>query len=223
MEVRFSPRQASLQVETPSERIPLVLRRRLVIIGAAVGALAIAGGTLVFSIAAGTPRTARSVGPTATGGSSGAAGGGGYGGMMGGGYNGMMGGGYGSPNPSTQPPAHGFQTVTLRVRADDEHGRRGPDGVWHDAFLPADFTVRPGETTRVTVYNYDTAPHSFTSASLRVDETIPAGSSGTPSKATFTFTAPSRSGRYQWWCALPCDPFAMAHDGFMRGHVTVTG
>jgi hypothetical protein len=39
---------------------------------------------------------------------------------------------------------------------------------------------------------------------------------------TFTFTAPKKAGRYQWWCAVPCDPWAMAHDGYMRGYVTVS-
>jgi hypothetical protein len=38
----------------------------------------------------------------------------------------------------------------------------------------------------------------------------------------FTFKAPSQAGSYQWFCALPCDPWAMSHDGYMRGHITVT-
>jgi hypothetical protein len=43
-----------------------------------------------------------------------------------------------------------------------------------------------------------------------------------PTHATFTFTAPNKPGKYAWWFAVPCDPWAMAHDGFMRGYVTVT-
>ena len=149
--------------------------------------------------------------------------------MMGGGY-GMMGGGYGSPsttgsgtaNPPGKATARGSQALTLNVKSNTEHGKRGPDGNWHDAFLPADFTVHAGETVTVTVYNYDDMPHSFTSQSLAVNQTIPGGSASSPSKTTFKFTAPSRSGSYQWWCALPCDPWAMAHDGYMRGYVTVS-
>jgi plastocyanin len=114
------------------------------------------------------------------------------------------------------------QAVKLMVKADDEHGRRGPDGKWHDAFLPANFTVHPGDTVTVTVDNYDSGPHTFTSPSLGVNETIPGGGSlSAPHQVTFKFTAPKKLGKYQWYCALPCDPWAMAHNGYMRGFVTV--
>jgi len=110
----------------------------------------------------------------------------------------------------------------ISIKADDEHGRKGPDGTWHDAFLPADFTVQPGQTVKVTVDNYDGGPHSFTSPSMGVNQTIPGGGSlSSPRTVTFTFTAPKTPGKYSWWCAVPCDPWAMAHDGFMRGYVTV--
>jgi plastocyanin len=82
--------------------------------------------------------------------------------------------------------------------------------------------VHPGYIVTVTVSNYDDMPHSFTSPSLAVNETIPAGSANAPTKTTFTFTAPSKAGSYPWWCALPRDPWAMAHDGYMRGHVIVS-
>jgi plastocyanin len=115
--------------------------------------------------------------------------------------------------------------VKLVVKSDVEHGKRGSDGKWHDAFLPGDFTVHPGDTVTVTVYNYDNMMHSFTSSSLSsaqlINQMIPAGSAGSPSQTTFRFTAPSKPGKYAWWCAVPCDPWAMAHDGFMRGYVTV--
>lgn len=117
------------------------------------------------------------------------------------------------------------EAVKLVIKSDTEHGRRGSDGQWHDAFLPADFTVHPGARVTVTVLNYDTNPHSFTSSSLDssqfINQTISSGSAGAPSKTTFTFTAPSTAGKYAWWCAMPCDPWAMAHDGYMRGYVTV--
>ncbi len=143
--------------------------------------------------------------------------------MMGPG-SGMMRGG--SPPPQSDSGAgtvktQGSQALTLIVRSDAEHARRGPDGTWHDAFLPADFTVRARRRVTVTVYNYDVMPHSFTSSALGVDATVPAGSADTPSKTTFSFVAPATPGSYQWWCALPCDSWAMVHDGYMRGQVTV--
>jgi len=62
------------------------------------------------------------------------------------------------------------------VKSDEEHGRMGSDGNWHDAFLPADFSVKPGATVRVTVYNYDEGEHTFTAPGLGANVTIAAGS-----------------------------------------------
>lgn len=127
-------------------------------------------------------------------------------------------------NTASQASAPAKSTsMTLAVKADDEHGRKGPDGQWHDAYLPADFTVQAGETVNVTVKNYDGGPHTFTAPGLGLNVTIPGGGSLTaPKTVTFTFTAPKTPGKIAWWCAVPCDPWAMAHDGYMRGYVTVT-
>jgi plastocyanin len=122
---------------------------------------------------------------------------------------------------ATTAPLAKPEAIKLAVKADDEHGRLGPDGTWHDAFLPADFTVRPGAKVTVTVANYDGGAHTFTSPSLGLNGVIPAGSMQHPHETTFTFTAPKTAGRYAWWCAMPCDPWAMAHNGYMRGYVTV--
>ena len=134
----------------------------------------------------------------------------------------MMGQGYGT---RIRPTALKTEAVKLVIKADTEHGKMGADGKWHDAFLPANFTVHAGDRVVVTVRNFDTMPHSFTSSSLSssqlINQTIPAGSAGSPTTTTFTFIAPSSPGKYSWWCALPCDPWAMAHVGFMRGYVTV--
>jgi plastocyanin len=114
------------------------------------------------------------------------------------------------------------ESLKVIVKTDTEHGRLGPDGKWHDAFVPADFTVHAGDKVTVTVENYDSSPHSFTSPSMGVNEIIAGG--GTPSaphESTFTFTAPKKAGAYQWWCSVPCDPWAMKHNGYMRGIVTV--
>lgn len=100
--------------------------------------------------------------------------------------------------------------------------KRGRDGKWHDAAVPAIFTVHAGDKVTVTAYNHDSSPHTFTASTLNTNQVIPGGSAGNPSQATFTFTAPTKPGRYQWWCSIPCDPYSMAHVGFMRGYVTVT-
>jgi uncharacterized cupredoxin-like copper-binding protein len=137
--------------------------------------------------------------------------------------------------------------VTLTMKPDS---KPGSDGNKHDAALPADFSVKAGQTVRLTIYNSDDMPHSFTSPGLGrsaaipaamqqmqgtmhdlkvmpmggmgVDRTIPGGTAAHPSKTVITFTAPSKAGTYVWYCRLPCDAWAMAHDGYMRGHVTVT-
>ena len=116
----------------------------------------------------------------------------------------------------------GPESVKLTIKSDEEKGKKGSDGNWHDAYLPADFSVEAGATVQVVVYNYDDMPHSFTATGLGLNEEVAAGSEDKPSKTTFTFTAPQKAGSYEWFCALPCDPWAMTHDGFMKGHVTVT-
>lgn len=107
---------------------------------------------------------------------------------------------------NTAAPLSKPESIKLAVKADDEHGRLGPDGKWHDAFLPADFKVHAGDKVTVTVENYDGGAHSFTSPALGVSATIPAGSMSHPRRTTFTFNAPKKTGRYAWWCAMPCDP-----------------
>ncbi|MGN6190499.1 MAG: hypothetical protein ACTHOE_16535 [Conexibacter sp.] len=137
--------------------------------------------------------------------------------------------------------------VTLTMKPD---AKVGSDGDKHDATLPADFSVRAGQSVRLTIYNYDDMPHSFTSpglargaaipaamqqmqgtaddlkvmpmAGMGVNQTIPGSTGGHAAKTVITFTAPSKAGTYIWYCRLPCDAWAMAHDGYMRGHVTVT-
>ncbi len=113
------------------------------------------------------------------------------------------------------------ENVKIVVKSDEEHAKMGSDGNWHDAFLPADFSVKPGALARVTVYNYDEGEHSFTSPGLGANVTIAAGSEAKPAVTTFTIHAPPKAGRYLWLCELPCDPWAMSHNGFMRGFVTV--
>ena len=114
------------------------------------------------------------------------------------------------------------QHVKLVVKSDDEHGKKGSDGKWHDAFLPASFKVKAGAKVLVSVVNYDDSAHSFHSKALHTNNIIMPGSE--KGKVTkFTFTAPKTAGKYRWNCDPKCDPWAMKHIGFMRGYVTVVG
>ncbi len=114
------------------------------------------------------------------------------------------------------------ENVSLVVKTDEEHAKKGPEGKWHDAYLPADFSVKAGATVHVTVSNYDEAPHSFNAPDLGTNAMVAPGSASKPTKTTFTFHAPKKAGHYAWFCAMPCDPWAMAQSGYMKGYVTVT-
>ena len=127
-----------------------------------------------------------------------------------------------APGGAVKTASVAAKRVTLVVKSDEQHARKGPDGKWHDAFLPADFSAKAGQRVIVTVYNHDDARHTFTAPGLGVNEMIPAAAGNRAGKVTFTFTAPTKAGSYDWICAMPCDPWAMAHDGYMKGHVTVT-
>ncbi|MBX5473935.1 MAG: cupredoxin domain-containing protein [Thermoleophilia bacterium] len=111
--------------------------------------------------------------------------------------------------------------LTLIVKSDEEHAKKGPDGKWHDAFLPANFSLKAGVKTTVTIVNYDDAPHSLVSPSLGLNVVAPAAKGKTPGRITFTVD-PKKAGRYDWWCGEPCDPWAMTHNGYMRGVIKVT-
>jgi len=118
-------------------------------------------------------------------------------------------------------PAAQSRPLTILVKADDQHGRKGPDGKWHDAFLPADFRVPVGRMTTITIVNYDGSAHSMVSASLGLMVKIPAAKGSKPGRVTFTIK-PKIAGKYDWWCGSPCDTWAMTHDGYMRGYITAT-
>lgn len=113
------------------------------------------------------------------------------------------------------------QSVTMTFKADDQHAKKGPDGQWHDAALPAIYSVQSGAVITLTLVNDDSSPHSFTSPTLGVDQVVPGGSPNKPGQATVKFTAPTKAGQYEWWCKFPCDPWAMTHNGYMRGYLTV--
>ena len=127
-----------------------------------------------------------------------------------------------SSTPASSVPAVAPLAVNMTVKSDTQHGKKGPDGQWHDAILGGNLTVKAGQTVTVTVANYDDAPHSYTAPDLNLNVKIPGASKTGPTVTKFTFKAPTKPGTYQWFCAYPCDPWAMAHDGYMRGHITVT-
>lgn len=94
-------------------------------------------------------------------------------------------------------------------------------GAVHDAFVPGTFTMEADTTVVVSVTNYDAMPHTWTSASLGVNALVPPGSQSSPSHMTFTIH-PKKAGTFTWKCTTPCDPWSMAHVGYMEGVVTVT-
>lgn len=118
-------------------------------------------------------------------------------------------------------PAGAVQHVTLMVKADTQHAKKGSDGKWHDAYLPAAFSVKVGQKVVVTIQNLDGAPHTFTSTKLGLNVLVKAASGGHPAVTTFTFRAP-KVGTYTWTCLANCDPWAMNHLGFMKGRILVT-
>lgn len=114
------------------------------------------------------------------------------------------------------------KTITLVVKADEEHARKGPEGTWHDAYLPATIAVENGQKVTLHIYNHDEGEHSFAAPALGLNVAVPGGSEKAPKETTVTFTVSSQPGHSMWYCADPCDPWAMAHKGFMEGDVTVS-
>src|SRR5690348_1468080 len=66
--------------------------------------------------------------------------------MVSAGHRASMMGGSGSYGTGVAGPGSATEEVNLVVKSDEEHAKRGPEGTWHDAFLPADFSVAPGAT-----------------------------------------------------------------------------
>jgi len=113
-----------------------------------------------------------------------------------------------------------YGAVKIVIKSDDEHGKKGPDGKWHDAFLPAYPVVTAGQATKITFVNYDNGPHSMIAPGLGLNVQIPAAKGSTPGRITITLDA-KKAGSYDWWCGSPCDPWAMTHSGYMRGSIVV--
>lgn len=88
----------------------------------------------------------------------------------------------------------------------------GPDGKLHDAFSVTNFDVRAGHPVKLVINNTDSAPHSITAPGAGVDIVIK------PGVHTYSLLV-RRTGRFEWFCKYPCDPYAMSHAGYMRGYI----
>lgn len=184
------------------------MRRWVVWFGVAIGVVALLAGCSSAASGGGGAGTG-SNGGTMHGGTP-------NGGGMG---PGMMGGGNGTSSaPASVPP--NAQRVQLVVNPQPLGGVKNPAGAVVDGFVPATFRMRVGVPVAVTVLNYDDMPHTWTSEALGVDAAIPAGTARSPSTTTFVID-PQAAGTFAWRCTTPCDAWAMAHDGYMRGTVTV--
>ena len=89
----------------------------------------------------------------------------------------------------------------------------GADGKLHDAYSVSDFYVRAGQPIKLVIHNTDNVNHSITSPEAGVNITVH------PGTHTYTLVV-SKTGRFEWHCRYPCDPYAMAHPGYMMGYIT---
>jgi uncharacterized cupredoxin-like copper-binding protein len=89
----------------------------------------------------------------------------------------------------------------------------GPDGKLHDAFSVTNFTVRAGQPVKLVIDNTDSAPHSITAMGAGVNIIA------RPGVHTYTLLL-QKQGKFMWMCTQPCDPYSMAHIGYMRGYIT---
>lgn len=88
-----------------------------------------------------------------------------------------------------------------------------PDGKLHDAFSVSNFTVHADQPVKLVINNTDSSPHSITAPDAGVNILVRPG--------THTYTLLVRkAGRFEWYCMQPCDPYSMAHVGYMRGYIT---
>ena len=104
-------------------------------------------------------------------------------------------------------------------------GRLGPDGKMHDTYAQTDLNVIQGVPVKMTIYNYDSGEHSFSSAGLGLNvQAKVSPKKGVPGITTFTFT-PTKTGDFKWQCVDKCDggmtSYSMTHDGYMMGTVHV--
>jgi heme/copper-type cytochrome/quinol oxidase subunit 2 len=103
-------------------------------------------------------------------------------------------------------------TVFLTVSADL---KPGPDGKLHDAFSVTDFYVHAGQPIKLVINNTDDVAHSIVAPGAGVNIMVK------PGNHTYTLLV-RKAGRFEWYCMQPCDPYSMAHAGYMRGFITAS-
>jgi heme/copper-type cytochrome/quinol oxidase subunit 2 len=91
----------------------------------------------------------------------------------------------------------------------------GPDGKLHDAFSVTNFYVHAGQPVKLVINNTDDAAHSIAAPGAGVRIMVK------PGTHTYTLLV-HKTGRFEWFCMLPCDPYSMAHIGYMRGYITAS-
>jgi len=91
----------------------------------------------------------------------------------------------------------------------------GADGKLHDAFSVTNFYVHAGQPIKLVINNTDSAEHSIVAPGAGVSITVK------PGIHTYTLLV-RKAGRFEWFCGMPCDPYSMAHDGYMRGFITAS-
>jgi hypothetical protein len=109
-------------------------------------------------------------------------------------------------------PSASAKVVQLKVIAS---GKKGPDGKLHDDFTVTEFHVTVGQPLTLRIDNTDTVPHSITSLAAGVNITV------LPGTHDYTLLV-NKVGKFEWHCVFPCDPWSMAHVGYMRGLITAT-
>ncbi|HET8980640.1 MAG TPA: cupredoxin domain-containing protein [Solirubrobacteraceae bacterium] len=91
----------------------------------------------------------------------------------------------------------------------------GADGKLHDAFSVTNFDVHAGQPVKLVINNTDSTAHSINSPVAGVNIVV------APGTHTYTLIV-HKKGSFEWQCMMPCDPYSMAHMGYMRGYITST-
>jgi heme/copper-type cytochrome/quinol oxidase subunit 2 len=91
----------------------------------------------------------------------------------------------------------------------------GPEGEKHDAFTTTEFAVQAGRPQELRIDNTDDVRHSITAPEAGVNIVV------MPGTHTYTLLV-KHPGSFRWFCAFPCDEWAMQHPGYMAGYITVS-
>jgi plastocyanin len=123
-----------------------------------------------------------------------------------------------APTVANDQPENVYLTI-------EPGAKLGADKKLHDAFINGDIKITAGKAVTLNIFNYDDGTHTMTSPDLGMNIKIKGSTKkGQPALTTFTLT-PSKEGTFIWFCADPCDgekkQWAMAHDGYMKGKITV--